>query len=81
MRFLGHLSGVKKLNLVNFLHKSLCRMSEKIQSNPGLKHWHVFHKGLIKILVNHQLKNMDRTWEEFLRIEGFEGMDISRRRG
>ena len=30
MRFLGHLSGVKELNLVNFLHKSLCRMSKKI---------------------------------------------------
>lgn len=67
MRFLGHLSRVKELNLVNFLHKLLCRMSEKIQSNPTLKHWHVFHKGLIKILFNHQLRKMNRTWEEFLR--------------
>ena len=27
MRFLGHLYGVKELNVVNFLYKSLCRMS------------------------------------------------------
>ena len=53
MRFLGHLASVKELNLVNFLYKSLVCMSYKIQVRPGLKHWHVFHKGLIKILVSH----------------------------
>ena len=38
MRFLGHLAGIKELNPVNFLYKSLNRMSQKIQSNPSLKH-------------------------------------------
>ena len=56
-------------------------MSQKIQLNPSLKHWHIFHKGLIKILVNHQLCKMNRTWDDFLRSEGFEGMNISRFRG
>lgn len=56
-------------------------MSQKIQSNPSLKHWHIFHKGLIKILVSHQLHKMNRTWDEFLRDKGFEGMNISRVRG
>lgn len=81
MRFLGHLVGVKELNLVNFPYKSLSRMSHKIQVNPSLKHWYVFHKGLIKILVSHQLRKLGKTWDEFLREEGFEGMNISRTRG
>ena len=38
MRFLGCLVGIKELNLVNLLYKSLNRMSQKIQSNPSLKH-------------------------------------------
>ena len=80
MRFLGHMAGVKELNLVNFLYKSLGRMSHKFQVNPSLKHWHVFHKGLIKILVSHQLRKLGKTWDELLREEGFEGINISRTR-
>ena len=79
--FLGHLAKVKELNLVFFLHKSLIRMSRKIQSKPSLQHWHIFHKGLIKILVSHYLSKIGRTWDEFIKIEGFEGMNISRIKG
>ena len=81
LRFLGHLAKVKQLNLVFFLHKSLVRMSHKIQSKPSLQHWHVFHKGLIKILVSHYLSKIGRTWDEFIKAEGFEGMNISRLKG
>ena len=81
LRFLGHLAVVKDLNLVHFLHKSLIRMSHKIQAKPSLQHWHVLHKGLIKMLVNHYLGKVNRTWEEFIRTEGFKGMDISRVKG
>ena len=56
-------------------------MSCKIQSKPSLQHWHVFHKGLIKILVSHYLSKIGRTWDEFIKAEGFEGMNISRLRG
>lgn len=81
MRFLGHLARVKDLNLVNLWYKSLSRMSHKIQVKPGLKHWHVFHKGLINILVSHQLRKLGKSWDEFIREEGFERMNISRTRG
>ena len=56
-------------------------MSRKIQSKPSLQHWHVFHKGLIKILVSHYLNKIGRTWDEFIKVEGFEGMNISRMKG
>jgi hypothetical protein len=56
-------------------------MSHKIQVRPSLKHWHVFHKGLINILVSHQLCKLGKTWDNFIRNEGFEGMNISRTRG
>ena len=56
-------------------------MSHKIQVRPGLKHWHVLHKGLIKILVSHQLRKLGKTWDDFIRDEVFEGMNISRTRG
>lgn len=81
LRFLGHLAWVKDLNLVHFLHKSLIRMSHKIKAKPSLQHWHFFHKGLIKIIVSHYLGKVSRTWEEFIRTEGFEGMNISRVKG
>ena len=81
LKFLGHLVGVKDLNLVHFLHKSLIRMLHKIQAKPSLQHWHVFHKGLIKIMVSHYLGKIGRTWDEFIRTEGFEGINISRVKG
>ena len=81
LRFLGHLERVKQLNLVFSSHKSLFRMSRKIQSKPSLQHLHVFHKGLIKILVSHYLSKIRRTWDEFIKTEGFEGMNISRTKG
>ena len=56
-------------------------MSRKIQSKPSLQHWHVFHKGLINILVSHYLSKIGRTWDEFIKVEGFEEMNISRLRG
>ena len=56
-------------------------MSPKIQSKPNLQHWHIFHKGLIKILVSHYLSKIVRTWDEFIKAEGFEGMNISRMKG
>ena len=57
-----------------FLQKSLVRMSHKIQSKPSLQHWHIFHKGLIKILESYYLSKIGRTWDEFIKAEGFEGM-------
>ena len=36
---------------------------------------------LIKILVNRQLRKINRTWDDFLRTKGFESMNISRIRG
>lgn len=56
-------------------------MSHKIQVRLVLKHWHVFHKGLIKIPISHQLYKLGKTWDDFIRAEGFEGMNISRTRG
>ena len=56
-------------------------MSHKIQSKTSLQHWHIFHKGLVKILVGHYLSKIGRTWDEFIKAEGFEGMNISRLKG
>ena len=81
MRFLSHVVGEKELNLVYFLYKSLNKMSRKIQSNPYLPHYHVFHKGLIKILVQHQLRKLNQSWDEFITSEGFDGVLINRKRG
>ena len=46
-----------------------------------MQHWHVFHKGLIKILVSRYLSKIGRTSDEFVKAEGFEGMNISRTKG
>ena len=71
MRFLAHLSGARLMNLPFFLHKSLLKMSLKVQKNPSFSLHNLYHRGLIKMLIVYHL-NRDRvSWEQFIEQEGF----------
>jgi hypothetical protein len=71
MRFLYHISGYKALNLPYFLHTNLLKMSKKIQSNPSAPSHHIFHVGLIKILVKYDLDKKNKPWDIFVKEVGF----------
>jgi hypothetical protein len=74
LRFLLHLIG-KRMNVPYYFLRSLSKMERKIQtksdkSNPLGDS--LYHQGLIKLLILHELKKTDRTWEQFLFWGGFE---------
>jgi len=54
------------INLPYFLLNSLKKMSIIIQNNLGDVEPHLYHHGLVKILIEKQLKEKKDTWEQFL---------------
>lgn len=54
------------INLPYFLLRSLKKMSSTVQKNVGHIEPHLYHHGLIRILIEEQLKNHKDTWEKFL---------------
>lgn len=54
-RFLYHLVGFSKMNLLYFLHQSLLNMCTKERTRPELQPHDIFHHDLIKILYTHEL--------------------------
>ena len=64
LRLLLALKGCR-LNLPFYLWQSLKKMSHAVQSfdNPDRS---LFHHGLVKIILQHQLSLKGKSWEEFL---------------
>ena len=54
------------INLPYFLLNSLKKMSITIQKNLDDIEPHLYHHGLVKILIEKQLKERKDTWEQFL---------------
>ena len=54
------------LNLPYFLLLSLKEMSTTVQKNIGDIEPHLYHHGLVRILIEDQLKKNKDTWEQFL---------------
>ena len=67
MHFLG-----EDINLPYFLLSSLRKMCSIVQRNPGNIESHLYHHGLVKMLVEEQLKANKDTWERFLVRNHFE---------
>ena len=67
MHFLGD-----DINLPYFLLSSLGKMSSIVQRNPRNIEPHLYHHGLVKMLVEEQLKAKRDTWERFLVRNHFE---------
>ena len=73
MRLLTHITGDDPLNLVHYLYNSLLKMSKRYQKQPLSSPQYVYHRGLIKILVQYQLSKKGKSWDEFLLARGFSG--------
>jgi len=56
----------ESINLPYFLLNSLRKMSTTVQKNIDDVEPHLYHHGLIKILVENHLKEREDTWEKFL---------------
>ena len=71
MRFLQHISGIKKLNLPFYLLKSMGKMATRVCNHPDSTSNNVFHHGLIKLLITQELEKEERSWSHFLFWSGF----------
>ena len=60
------------LNLPYFLFNSLKKMSVTVQKHLGDVEPHLCHHGLVKILIEKELKEKKDTWEKFLVRNFFE---------
>lgn len=81
MRLLTHISGDDLLNLPYYLHNSLLKMSKRYQQQPLSSPQYVYHRGLIKILVQFQLNKKGKSWDKFLLVGGFQGMSSKKKIG
>ena len=71
MHFLSHIADMKSMNLQYFLLKSLAKMSTKIRSKMVIPPHFIYNRGLIKILIHYQLRQVNQTWDHFLFWEDF----------
>ena len=62
----------RTLNLPYFLFNSLKKMAVTVQKHLGDVEPHLYHHGLIKILIEKELKERKDTWEQFLVRNFFE---------
>ena len=81
MRLLTHISGDDPLNLPYYLYNSLLKMSKRYQKQPLSSPQLVYHRGLIKILVQIQFNKKGKSWDEFLLAGGFQGMSSKKKMG
>ena len=81
MRLLTHITCDDPLNLVHYLYNSFLKMSKRYQKQPLSSPQYVYHRGLIKILVQYQLNKKGKSWDEFLLGEGFQGMSSKKKMG
>ena len=65
-KIMMHFMGEHTINLPYFLLSSLKKMSATVQKHVGNIEPHIYHHGLIKILIEEQLKIRKDTWEKFL---------------
>jgi hypothetical protein len=81
MRFLCHIVGLKTMNLAYFLYKSLLKMSTRFQSKSNMPPHYVYHRGLIKILIQYHLSKKKITWDSFLVSEELDAISSQKKRG
>lgn len=61
-----HFIGLKTVNLPHYLYKSMAKMVEKVRRMGENHHASLFHHGLVKVLVYHQLAQINLSWDGFV---------------
>ena len=72
IKLLQHLRGDCEINMPHFLLQSLSKMAKAIQRHAKDKMTSLFHYGVIKIIITHELQKQNMTWQEFLIHNQFE---------
>jgi len=82
-RLLLHFTGREMLDIPFYLYRSLGKMSDKIQKMPQTAEKHLFHFGLMKLLVLEELRKLGRDWNTLLLLADYqlETLEAPSRRG
>ena len=72
IKLLQHLKGECEINMPYFLLQSLTKMAKAVQRRQKDKMTSLFHCGLIKIIIQHELQRKNLTWSGFLVHNQFE---------
>ena len=67
-----HLRGDCEINIPYFLLQSLSKMAKAIQICTEDTTTRLFHCGLIKTILTHELQNQNLTWQQFVIHNEFE---------
>ena len=61
-----HFTSVRALNLHHYLYKSMVKMAYKVWRLGEDHHASLFHHGLVKVLLCHQLAQINLSWDGFI---------------
>jgi hypothetical protein len=75
IKLLMHLKGEKPLNIPYYFLNILTKMAKSIQRQTKNVERSLYHHGLIKLVVKHELSKKGIGWSEFLASNGFEDDD------
>ena len=70
-KLLLHFTGKISLDLPFYLFRSLGKMCDKVQLKKEACETSLFHHGLVKLIVLHELQRVDRDWSTFMFMSGF----------
>ena len=70
-KLLLHFTGKASIDLPFYLFRSLSKMCDKVQLIKEACETSLFHHGLIKLLVLHELQKVGKDWNSFIFMAGF----------
>ena len=70
-KLLLHFTGKASIDLPFYLFRSLSKMCDKVQLRKEACETSLFHHGLIKLLVLHELQKVGKDWNTFIFMAGF----------
>ena len=71
-KLLLHFTGKTSIDLPFYLFRSLSKMCDKVQLRKEAYETSLFHHGLVKLMVLHELQRVGRDWDTFIFMSGFE---------
>jgi len=70
-KLLFHFTGKTSIDLPFYLFHSLSKMCDKVQLRKEACETSLFHHGLVKLMVLHELRKIGRDWDTFIFMSGF----------
>jgi hypothetical protein len=71
VRILLHFESKELINFPYYLYKSLEKMSKMVRRNSQNPQSSLYHHGLVKMLVEAELRKINKTWDQFLGENAF----------